>query len=240
MCQHSGRRWSTADGYLKPGFLDRLQPRRGARTRTALLGDFQRTVGTLVALGGAFHSFDALEIGGDVRERPLLARHLSPVVIVRREATDPHHRVHRRRPAERLASWPVDLTVVQLRLGLGQVVPVDIAAEKLRERGGNVDSHVLILGAGLQDQHLIVGPFGEPGGQRCSRRSRAHNDKVSGKVLNHEWDGSGLDSMSRSFWYGTSPDMAAAAVSPQSPAFTGTPGSSSSRRYPARTPCRSG
>ena len=147
-------------------FLDGLQPCGGGRAGAALARDGQRA------------ALDAAEIRLEVGVVPLLARGRAPLVVVGGEAAHPHHRVHRRRAAEHLASWPIDLAPVELLLRLGAIVPVHLAAEELREARGDVDELVLVLGPGFEHHDLRGLIRAESIGHHRSGRARSHDDVV--------------------------------------------------------------
>ena len=109
---------------------------------------------------------------------PLLAGRLAPLVVVGGEAAHPHHRVHRRRAAEHLASRPIDLAPVELLLRLGPIVPVHLAADQLREARGDVDELVLVLRPGFEHHDLNGLIRAEAIGHHRSGRARSHDDVV--------------------------------------------------------------
>ncbi len=113
----------------------------------------------------------SLEVLLDAGEGPVRACPLAPLVVVGGEPTHPHHGVHRRRAAERLAAWPVDLAAVELLLRLGQVVPVHRAAEQLGEGGRDVNELVLVARPGLHDRHPHARHGAESVGQHRAGRA---------------------------------------------------------------------
>ena len=165
--------FAEAFGHSLIGFLNSI---------TALLHGFQPCrsgrAGTSLARDGQRAGLDAAEIGLDVGVVPLFAGRLAPLVVVGGEAAHPHHRVHRRRAAEHLASWPIDLAPVELLLRLGAIVPVHLAAEELREARGDVDELVLVLGPGFEHHDLGGLIRTEPVGHHRSGRARSHDDVV--------------------------------------------------------------
>ena len=114
-----------------------------------------------------------------MRVIPALAGVLRPLVVVLGESGYPHHRVQRRRPAEDLASRPVDLAAADFLLRLGEIVPVQGAAEQLGEGGGDMDELFFVHGPGLEHHDLVTRVGAEPIGDDRSRRSGAHHDIVT-------------------------------------------------------------
>ena len=149
------------------GLLGRAQPRRCRGARTALLGDHQRPV------------LDPIEVRTQVGVIPLLAGLLRPLVVVGGEAGHPHHRVHRRRTAEHLAPRPVDLPAADLLLRLGQVIPVDGAAEEFGERSRDVDELVGVHRSGLEHHNIGARMRAQTVGDHRPGRTGPHHDEVT-------------------------------------------------------------
>ncbi|PTR36661.1 hypothetical protein C8K38_12354 [Rhodococcus sp. OK611] len=156
----------------------RLQVGAGERSGGALPAHRQRAGGAGVVGGGAFHVLDPAEVLHHLAEGPGVVGEFGPLVVVGGEAAHPHHGVHRRGTAERLPSRPVDAAAAESGLRLGQVVPVDLAAEQLGEGRGNVDVLVLVRRTCLEEDDLGARVGAEPAGQRGAGRSRADDDVV--------------------------------------------------------------
>src|SRR5579862_1087789 len=162
----------------------------------------------------------APEIGQHVGERPAVAAHLPPAVIVTRVAADIDHSVDRGRAAPAASARPVEAAVVQVKLALGLVVPV--VGIGLAEQGGDARGHMdhrrSVAPAGLDQQHLVVRIGGEAVGEHAARAPRADDDVVEGlhgcigtaglSVLSGAGgvgaDGMGTFASASSFWSATS------------------------------------
>ena len=110
---------------------------------------------TLAALLGLAWriALDRLEIGQHLVERPALAAHLRPAVVVGGIAADPEHAVDRARAAEHAPAWPVHLPAGDAGLGIGGVVPVDPRiVEQLQHARRHVDHRMPVFRASLE-QH---------------------------------------------------------------------------------------
>ena len=154
-------------GHPVAGLLGSPQPCCRRRPRTALRRDHQC---------GVLHP---VEVGPQMRVIPVLAGVLRPLVIVGRKAGHPHHRVHRRRPAEHFAARPIDLAPRHLLLRLGEVIPVHRAAEKFGEGCRDVDELVLVHGSGFEDDDVCSRIGAQPVGENRSGRSGTHYGEIA-------------------------------------------------------------
>jgi len=121
------------------GSLRRLQEPLRERPRRALVGDVDRAARSMELRGAALEVLGANEVGQDVLEAPAVTAGVAPTVEVHRPAADVHHRVHRAGAAEPAASRDVQETVVEIGLGAGAVIPVELGLELLREGGRDLD-----------------------------------------------------------------------------------------------------
>ena len=138
------------------------------RPRRALLGDVQRPAGAVV-LGRAAHVVLGLdEVREHVRIAPAGRALRLPAVVVERAAADVEHRVHRARAAERLAARDVQRATVDVRLGLGREVPVELGVELFGERRRDLDLQRAVLAAGLEQQHAHGRVLGQAVGQHAA------------------------------------------------------------------------
>ena len=114
----------------------------------------------------------ALEVGQDIPVAPPRRALRLPGVVVPRAAADVEHGVHRAGAAEPLPARDVEGAPVDMRLGLGGVVPVELGVELLGERGRDLDVRRAVLGPGLeqQDADRRVGP--QPIGEARSPPTR--------------------------------------------------------------------
>ncbi len=133
-----------------------------------------------------------LEVGQHVGVAPAVVPHLPPGVVVQRVAAHEEHAVDRRRAAQHLAARQPDATVVQLRLGLGHVAPVELGVEHgPQEADRHLEIEVVVLAPGLQHQDLDVLVLAEPRGQHAAGRAGADDDVVVGLCLGHGGLGKG-------------------------------------------------
>ena len=132
--------------------------RLGERIGGALARDVERTTGT-VERGIATLAVEGLallEVRQHVVKAPARVAELAPLVVVARVAAHIHHGVHRRGAAENLAARPVAGATARLRLGLGQVVPVEVAMEQLGEGGRDADFLLPVGPACLEQENTIA------------------------------------------------------------------------------------
>ena len=143
------------------------------------MGDMQWPSDALVVLASTFDGFDLPEILDNPVKEPLLSGVPGPVVVVGGEPAHPHHRIHRRGTAQCLALGPIDRSPVESQLRLGEVVPVNGAAEQLHPGHRHVDATVVVCAAGLQNDNLVAGIGAEPLGEHRSGRPGAHHNVVA-------------------------------------------------------------
>ena len=101
-----------------------------------------------------------------------------PGVVVERASAHVEHRVHRARAAERLAARDEQRASVDVRLGLGREVPVELGVELLREGRRDLDLQRAVLAAGLEQQHAHRGVLGEAVGEHAAGRAGADDHVV--------------------------------------------------------------
>ena len=152
------------------------------RPRVALALDRLRAGRALRGVGRLLGALDAAEVRDQRLPRPAVAGGIRPVVVVGGEPPDPHHRVQRRRAAERLAARPEDRPVLEGGLRDGVVVPVVLAAEELRERRRHVQFERLVGRARFEQQHRDGGILREPRSEGGAGRACPDDDVVGGQV----------------------------------------------------------
>ena len=132
----------------------------------------QFVLAALLVLGAA-------EIRQHVGECPAGIAELPPVIEILVLAADIEKAVDRTRSAENLAARLDHPAVVQLRLGIGRVEPIDLGVgEQLAVAERNVNPDVAVRPAGLQQQHAMAPRRGQPIGENAAGRAGADDDVV--------------------------------------------------------------
>ena len=122
-----------------------------------------------------------LEIGQHVVPGPAGIAHLPPQVVVARLAAHVDHAVDRRAAAEHPAARIIEAAAVEARLRGGLEAPVGARiAHQVEIADGDVDPVVVVLAAGLEQQHARGRIGGEPVGEQATRGARADDDGVVG------------------------------------------------------------
>jgi hypothetical protein len=126
----------------------------------------------------------AAEGGQHVVPAPgVVAGDLCPLLVVARLAAHVDHAVDAAAAAQRLAARVAQLAAVQARVGLGLVEPVGArVADAVEVAHGDVDPVVVVLAAGLHEQHAVLGVGGQAVGQQGAGRAAADDDVVEGGV----------------------------------------------------------
>src|SRR5438309_4132158 len=95
-------------------------------------------------------------------------------------AADIDHAVDRGGAAQHLAARPVDAAVAGAGIGLGLVAPIDAGiGEGLAKAERDVDPAVVVLAAGLEQQHLCRRALAQSRRHGAARRPRADHDEIS-------------------------------------------------------------
>jgi hypothetical protein len=119
----------------------------------------------------------------DVGIGPAGRSHLRPAVIVMAIAAHIDHAVDRRGAAERFATRPIDAPVIELRLGLGVVMPiVDPRMHELAHQHGQRDQRMAVRSARLDEKNLEIRIGRQPVGDHAPRRSGANDDVVEDRL----------------------------------------------------------
>ena len=161
------------------GLFGRGEERFAQRVRLADVGHRQRTADAVQIVFAALLVLGAAEIGQHVTECPAGVAELAPVVEIFLLAADIEEAVDRARTAQHLAARLDDLAVVELRLRLALVEPIDLGVvEQLGEAERNVDPHVAVVAAGFQEQHAVAARCGQPVGKDAARRAGADHDVI--------------------------------------------------------------
>ena len=197
--------WNIDDAVLLGAVVvgDARDPRRLAgreqapvqRPRRALLGDAaadRRRRGTPTRRARCPRS--CRKYGQHVVAAPARRALRLPGVVVQRAAAHVEHRVHRARAAEALAARDVQRAPVDVRLGLGREVPVELGVELVGERGRDLDVGRAVPAAGLEQQHADRRVLGQAVGEHAAGRAGADDHVVkplhevvprSGRPRNH-------------------------------------------------------
>ena len=166
------------------------EPTGQVQGRAVVLDQDRAALSALLGLARRI-ALDRLEIGHHLVERPALAAHLRPAVVVRRVAADPEHAVDRAGAAEHAPARPVDLPAGDAGLGIGGVVPVDQrVVEQLQDARRHVDHRVPVLRAGLE-QHDAGAVLAQAVGQHAAGRAGADHHIVCLHVTGSRGHGHG-------------------------------------------------
>ncbi len=104
-----------------------------------------------------------------------------PAVVVLALAAHVDHPVDRRAAAQHAAARIPQRTAVQARLGLRAIQPVSArVADAIQVADGDVDPVIVVLAAGLQQQHRHLRIQRQAISQDAARRARADDDVVVG------------------------------------------------------------
>ena len=164
----------------------RLQKRIGERIGKVWHRGRKRPVAAAIGVGPALPILLPPEIGQHVRIGPVRQAHPGPAVIVAAMAAHIGHGVDRGRAADDLAAIDRNALPGERRLGLGRIVPVvaaldRVAAPQDRDR----DQRIAVPSARLEQEDARVLVLGEPIRKRAPGRARADDHVVVGPVLRH-------------------------------------------------------
>ncbi len=124
------------------------------RIDVAKVGDMQRAVAAVQRVGAPRIRFAAPEVGQHARPVPAFGAAGGPVVVVPGQAAHVAHGVDGTGAAKHAPAWPPQAAPVQLRLGLGRVIPVEVLArDQLRKTRRHVDEGMAIGRPGLEQEH---------------------------------------------------------------------------------------
>ena len=107
------------------GLLRRFDEGLAEPMRLADIGNCERSADTVEIIAAALLILGAPEIGQHVGKAPAGITELPPMIVILVLAADVEQAVDRTRSAQHLAARLDDLAVVQLRLRLGFVKPID-------------------------------------------------------------------------------------------------------------------
>ena len=132
--------------------------------------------------------FVAAEVGQHVVPTPaVIARQLGPLVVVARLAAHVDHAVDAAAAAQRLAARVAQGAAVQACVGLGVVQPVGArVANAIQVAHGDVDPVVVVLAAGLDQQHAVAAVCAQAVAQQGACGAAADDDVVKLGVA-HGW-----------------------------------------------------
>jgi len=145
--------------------------------RLAALGAVQRVCALVVVLV-------QLKVGQALVPAPVVVtRDLRPMVIVARLSAHVDHAVDAAAAAQHLAARVAERAAVQALGGFGLVEPVGArVADAIQIPHRNVHPVVIVLLAGLDQQHPLAGVCAQPVGQQTAGRAAADDDVVEGGV----------------------------------------------------------
>ena len=154
---------------LLRGFDERL----AQRMRLAHVGDRERPADPVQRVLAPLLILGAAEVRQYVVEAPAGIAELPPVIEIRRLAAQVEQAVDRARPAQHLAARLDDRPVVELRLRLRGIEPVDSAVgEQLAVAERDVDPEMAVVPARLQQQHAVAAGGGQPIGEHAAGAAR--------------------------------------------------------------------
>ena len=139
-----------------------------------------RALGAVRGVGALVMVFVQLEPGQRVAPGPgLVAGQLRPLVVVARLPAHVDHAVDAAAAAQRLAARIAQRAAVQAGGRLGVVEPVGArVADAIQVAHRNVDPVVVVLAAGLDQQHALGCVCAESVGQQAAGRAGADDDVV--------------------------------------------------------------
>ena len=141
----------------------------------------QRAVLAVIGIGRALAVLGAPEVGQHVGIAPAAAARLRPAVIVARMAAHIHHAVDGGGAAQHAAARMAEPPVVEIRLRLGRVGPVEaVVGEQPPEARRHVDRPVAIDRPRFQQQDAHIRVLGQARRQHAAGRSGADDDVVEG------------------------------------------------------------
>src|SRR5262249_60326006 len=106
------------------GLLRRLTECVGKRVCASQLGAAQRSACTVVLRGAPLLVFRLFEVRKNVRVSPALISQIPPLIVVKPVAADVNHGVEGAASAQHLATWPIEVPVVELAFRFRVVRPV--------------------------------------------------------------------------------------------------------------------
>src|SRR3989344_4750458 len=129
----------------------------------------------------------AAEVGQGVVPAPAgVARQFGPLVVVARLAAHVDHAVDAAAAAQRLAARVAQGAAVQARIGFGVVEPVGArVADEVQVAHGDVDPVVVVLAAGLDEEHAVAAVGAQAVAQQGAGGAAADDDGVKRGVVAH-------------------------------------------------------
>src|SRR5699024_6607096 len=153
-------------------------------------GNADVAVTTVIIVRAVFVPFRAHEVGQDVAIAPAVAAALLPAVVIQCMTADVHHAVDRRRAAECTAARRIHLALVQTRLWLGMIVPVEVLrVDRVTHARRHVDHPGVGARAGFQQKHARTGVVAQAVGEHTTGGTGADNNVIVSVIhLCHEWE----------------------------------------------------
>src|SRR6185437_8370100 len=118
-------------------------------------------------------------VGENVGIGPAVIAELAPMVEIARVAARIHHAVDRGRAAQHLAARHAELAVIERRVGLALVIPVEFALERGRyESERHLDEELVVAPARFEQQDGDFRIGAQTVGEHAARRPRADNNVI--------------------------------------------------------------
>src|SRR5262245_59952689 len=149
--------------------------------RFAHIGNRERPAHPMQRILAARLVLGAAKIGQHILEAPAGIAELPPMIEVRRLAADVEQAIDRARPAQHFPPWLDDLPVVELRLRLRAIEPIDLTiGEQLAVAERDVNPDVPVVAARLQQENAMATRGGQTIGENAAGAAGADDDVVEG------------------------------------------------------------
>src|SRR6516165_5470849 len=151
------------------------------RMRFAHVGNRERPAHPMQRILAARLVLGAAKIGQHILEAPAGIAELAPMIEVRRLAADVEQAIDRARPAQHFSPRLDDLPVVELRLRLRGIEPIDLTiGEQLAVAKGDVNPDMAVMAARLQQENAMATRGGQTIGENAAGAASADDDIVEG------------------------------------------------------------
>src|SRR5262249_40619210 len=114
--------------------------------------------------------FASLIVWEDFLIAPSFIAELEPEVVVRTACPAMHHRIDRAASAQYLSARPIELAVIELRLRLSEVSPIERPLEQTREGSGHSKGAAAVRSSSFKQQDVGAWIFSQPVSQYTSGR----------------------------------------------------------------------
>src|SRR5262249_22885035 len=151
------------------------------RMRFAHVGNRQRPAHPMQRILAARLVLGATKVGQHILEAPAGIAELAPMIEVRRLAADVEQAIDRARPAQHFPPRLDDLPVVELRLRLRGIEPIDLRiGEQLAVAERDMNPDVAVVAARLQQENAMATRGGQTIGENAAGAAGADDDIVEG------------------------------------------------------------